>query len=236
MVRYRNTITFLLSAILLLAATALRAQDSLTANTKKLWIGLEIPSTIAHPVAGGYSIQPMAVLNLSRYASVWAAGGAVKVTRDTLFTNLYNYSSEGWYVKGGADINLNFKTNSSSGFRLGGGLSLSNFTERGVVQFQYHPLMFSGTRPGNQYRERVENQTWAAAFEFRQGLFIDLGKAAIQLHVQESILLRRPENPVYPAHHVPGMGGYMPRPFLGGDAEPRRIIPGAYFYLFYRLY
>ncbi|AHM62593.1 hypothetical protein D770_21730 [Flammeovirgaceae bacterium 311] len=222
---------------MLLASTALRAQgqDSLPVNTKRLWIGLEIPSTIAHPAAGGYSFQPMLVLNLSRYATIWAGGGLVKATRDTLFNNLYDYSSEGWYVKGGGDINLNFKREANSGFRLGGGLSLSDFTEKGVVQFQY-PSRMDGWRPGNQYQENVENHTWAAAFEFRQGLFADLGKIAIQLHVQESIILRRPQNPVYPAHYVPGMGGYMPRPFLSGGTVPRRIIPGAYFYLFYRLY
>jgi hypothetical protein len=229
--------------MLLMACVNLQArgQDttSISVNSKRLWIGLEIPSTIAHPAAGGYSFQPMLVFNLSRYATIWGAGGVMKITRDTLFNNYYDYSSEGWYLKGGADINLNFKKEANSGFRLGGGLSVANFTEKGVLQFQYSSDLFEGQRPGNHYTKQLENQSWAVAFELRQGLFADLGRVACQLHVQQSIILRKPVNPSHPPHAIPGMGGYMPRPLLTGNHGrnvPRQIIPGAYFYLFYRLY
>ncbi|WP_224995192.1 hypothetical protein [Cesiribacter sp. SM1] len=226
--------------MLLMGLVSLKAsgQDTTSVNRKRLWIGLEIPSTFAHPARGGYSLQPMVVLNLSRYATVWGAGGLMKITRDTLFKNLYDYSSQGWYVKGGAELNLNFKKEANSGFRLGGGLSLANFTEKGMLQYSYTSELFEGQRPGNRYTEELENQTWAAAFEFRQGLFADLGKVAFQLHLQQSILLHEPANPRHPAHAVPGMGGYMPRPFFSGirnSIKARKIIPGAYFYLFYRL-
>lgn len=93
---------------------------------------------IAHPVTGGYAFQPMLVINLSRYGSVWTGGGFVKTTRDTLFNNLYNYSSQGYYLKGGADLHLNFKNHRSSGFRLGGGINFARFTEKGLLQFQYN--------------------------------------------------------------------------------------------------
>lgn len=90
MERLAYRITFLASLLLLITARGLMAQIQVqdSVQAKSAWFGLEVPNIIAHPVTGGYAFQPMLVINLSRYGSVWTGGGFVKTTRDTLFNNL----------------------------------------------------------------------------------------------------------------------------------------------------
>ena len=178
-------------------------QDSLRVTT--FWVGLELPSTIAHPVVGGYSFQPMVLFNFSQFATAWAGGGVLKTTRDTVFNNLYDYSSQGWYVKAGIDLNLNFNPHRATGFRLGAGVNFARFTEKGELRFQYHPSLFSDSRPGNVYKEVVENRIAATAFEFRQGLFIDMRRLGLLFQIQASLLLRKPDNSDHPTYYIPGL-------------------------------
>ena len=147
MERYRYRIALFI-CLFLLTSIGLKVQAQDTLRTSTIWVGLELPSTIAHPVMGGYSFQPMVLFNFSPYATAWAGGGVLQTTRDTLFNNLYDYSSQGWYLKGGIDLNLNFKPHSATGFRLGGGVNYAKFTEKGELRFQYNPALFGDSRPG----------------------------------------------------------------------------------------
>lgn len=133
---------------------------------------------------------------------------------------------------------MNFKNHRSSGFRLGGGINFARFTEKGLLQFQYMDGLLEGARPGNVYGQTLESISMATAFEFRQGLFIDIRKLGLMFHVQQSILLREPEVTHHPAYYIPGTGALTPIAFLGrgNNDEARKIIPAAYFYLFYKLY
>ncbi len=235
MERYCNRIIILL-VLMILSSSALRAQSQDSTHTKRLWIGLELPSMFALPFMKGYAFQPMVLLNLSKYATVWAGGGAMKVSRDTLFNNMYNYNSQGRYLKAGADINLNIKEHNATGFRLGAGINVASFTEEGQLRFGYPPGLFGDEMPENVYIQTLENKTWAASLEFRQAFFAESGRLALQLQTQLNYVMKHPNNPRHPVHYIPGMGTYMPQPFLGDRKSPRRIVPGACLYLFYSLF
>lgn len=222
--------------VVVLASVCLRAQGHDSLQVKKVWVGLEVPSVFGRPFLGGYSLQPMVLFNISKHAALWGGTGMVKASRDSLFNNLLDYESKGWYLKGGADINLNLKAHNATGFRLGGGVTYAQYREKGQLRMQYGPELFEGVQPGNIYAQAIAQETWAAAFEFRQGFFADLERFGLQLQTQLNYVLKKPNNPAHPTHYIPGMGIYKPQPFLGDSRPPRRIIPGIYFYLFYKLY
>lgn len=231
----------LLLGLLLGSTHALQAQEadssSLPGGYKKsLLIGIEVPSMLFLPFFHGYSFQPMVMADVGPNLSLWAGTGLVKHGRDTVFNNLYNYRSQGYYLKGGVDIKLPMTKRSRTAFHLGMGLNVSRFKETGSVRLHYADDAFVGHPDENVYVKNLQNRSWIAAIELRQGLYADLSKTVLFFQLQESVLLRQPDNQEHTTFYISGTGVLSPRDIYGkGHTPPRDIIPAAYLYLFYRL-
>jgi hypothetical protein len=130
------------SLLLLMPLLSIGQADSADVSRPAAWIGLEVPGIIIQAVNGGYAFQPMSMLSISRYWGVWAGAGIMSYRYDTLFNSLYQYQSNGWYAKAGADFYLPFRPEGQTGFRFGAGLVYSAYREKGEVRFGYQQSQF----------------------------------------------------------------------------------------------
>lgn len=229
---------FLIGLILLLCLS-IQAQDSIRHSSPQLWLGLEAPGTLVYPFKGGISVQPAAFIRLQDAWTLWAGAGYVAYPSDTVFRNVYEYKSSGYYIKSGADLHITAKHQQMMRLVVGGGLTYSRFSEKGVVRLQYAAGRFhTDNYQGAPYEHTLSQAGWTAAVELRQGFFIEIGKLGIQLLVHESFIMRRPPQENFPVHYAPGVGIYSPNDkFFGNpNVSYRRIVPSATAYLFYRIY